>query len=105
MSDDSVPEVTPHEAARRLRDGAALLDVRNRDEFDESRVPDSLLIPLGELKERVSELPQDQDLVVICRSGGRSGLAVDWLLSQGFVAVNLSGGILDWEEEGLPVER
>jgi len=100
-----MPEVTPHEAALRLRDGAALLDVRNQDEFDEARVPDSQLIPLGELKERVSELPMNQELVVICRSGGRSGMAVGWLVSQGFKAVNLTGGILDWEEAGLPVER
>ncbi|HEY5887059.1 MAG TPA: rhodanese-like domain-containing protein, partial [Acidimicrobiales bacterium] len=84
--------------------GAAVLDVRNPDEYDEAHVPDVILIPLGELVERVDEVPAGGTLPVICRSGARSLQAAEWLRGQGIDAVNVVGGTLAWIDAGLPVD-
>lgn len=86
-------------------DGAFVLDVRQPDEYEEVRVPGAFLIPLGELPERVEEVPDGVLLHVICRSGARSGKAVEWLCTQGFEAVNVAGGTLAWVDAGYPVDR
>lgn len=92
----SVPEIGPA-ALRAEIDGAyppRLLDVREADELEVSRLPDVVHVPLGELAARISELDRDADWVVICRVGGRSGQAVQFLLAQGFRHVrNLVGGM------------
>lgn len=75
-----------------------LLDVRNPDEHAEKNIPNSILIPLSELEIRVHELEQykDQQLVVYCRSGGRSARACEFLSGKGYSALNLEGGMLAW---------
>lgn len=104
MSDDTIPAIDTQEASRRVGQGAFLLDVRRQDEFDEKRIPGSTLVPLAELEARVGEIPRDREIVVHCRSGARSATAVEFLLSEGFDAVNVTGGIIDWEAQGLPTE-
>ncbi len=104
MDENQVPEIGPEEARQRIEAGALLLDVRRQDEFDLARIPGSTLIVLDELTQRAGELPRDREIVVQCKSGGRSARAAAWLNAHGYSAVNLAGGIEDWREQGLPVE-
>ena len=100
-----IPEIDIHEAQKRVRNGALLVDVREQNEFNESRIPGSILIPLSEFQQRYTELPTDKELVMQCRSGARSGRASEFLLANDYTqVVNMAGGILAWNEAGLPVE-
>ncbi len=76
-----------------------LLDVREPFEYEQDRIQDAVLIPLGTLSVRLNELPKDRPIVVYCRSGRRSAQAVAFLREQGFIsAQNLSGGIISWRQ-------
>jgi sulfur-carrier protein adenylyltransferase/sulfurtransferase len=99
-------EVAPKAVSEALASGAMLIDVREKSEYDDLRVPGSVLIPLGELPARLAEVPTDRDVYVHCRMGGRSARAVDYLRTFGRPKTyNVTGGIEAWEEAGLPVER
>jgi len=98
-------EVTPQEGQRRVQAGALLLDVRERDEYAAVHAQGARLMPLSEFQDQYGTLSKDQEIVVICRSGARSARAAQFLLEQGYRAVNLGGGTIAWEDEGLPVER
>jgi adenylyltransferase/sulfurtransferase len=77
-----------------------LLDVREPNEFQIGRIPGSTLIPLGEVPQRVAEIPRDKEIIVHCKMGGRSARAADYLRQQGYTNVkNLKGGILDWSDK------
>lgn len=92
------------EAADRFAQGAYLLDVREQIEWEEAHVEGAVLIPLGELSTRLDELPTDEDILIICRSGNRSAQARDLLRQAGFERVtSISGGINTWMAAGLPV--
>ena len=96
--------VTPQEAESHLKNGAVLFDVREQDEWDEMHVAASTLVPLASVGDRAAEFPRDRDVIVICRSGRRSGLAQEQLFALGYDRVsNLLGGILAWHDAGLPV--
>ena len=73
-----------------------VIDVREQREFDICRIPGSVLIPLGDLPNRTSELPTDRMIVAHCHHGGRSSRATAYLCQQGFECFNLTGGIHDW---------
>jgi adenylyltransferase/sulfurtransferase len=74
-----------------------ILDVRNQPEFDLCRIPGSILIPLPALPGRLGELDQSREIVVHCKSGGRSLKAIELLKANGFTnLINLQGGILAW---------
>ncbi len=75
-------------------EGGLLLDVRHPAELTVEQVPGAVNIPLGELRARLNELPRDQEIHVICRSGQRAYYATRILLQNGFDARNLSGGML-----------
>jgi adenylyltransferase/sulfurtransferase len=82
------------------REDFFLLDVREPNEFQIGRIPGSTLIPLGEVPQRVSEIPRDKEIVVHCKMGGRSARAATFLRQQGYKNVkNLKGGILDWSDK------
>lgn len=81
-----------------------MIDVRERHEFAAARVPGALLIPLGEVVERIDEVPADGTVYVICARGGRSARAVEHFRAQGIDAVNVAGGTLGWIDAGLPVD-
>ena len=102
-AEDSVPEIDAGAANQRIAEGAAVLDVREIDEWNAGRVDGSLHIPLGELGARQGEVPTDQALVVVCRSGARSARATAALLAADYDAVNLAGGLKAWEAEGRPL--
>ena len=85
------------------RDEAFLLDVREPVEWDAGHAPDAHLVPMGELGARQDELPKDQLIIAVCRSGARSAAVVDALTRAGYRAENLEGGMLAWREAGLPM--
>lgn len=102
-----VPEIEPTELKARMDAGDApvLLDVREPYEKDIADLPEvgQLRIPLGDVAARFGELSRDDELVVYCRSGGRSGSVVQFLQAQGFEkAINLRGGVLGWQEDVDP---
>lgn len=87
---------------------AVVLDVREPGEYESGHVLNSKLIPLGKLKDRIGELEKykDRSIVVLCRSGNRSGTACFILGKHGFSqAYNLAGGIQAWKSANLPVEK
>jgi rhodanese-related sulfurtransferase len=98
-----VKQVSPREFVERRTAGApmTLLDVREDWEVKLAPVPtDYVHIPMGEITQRVGELDPKQEVVVICRSGGRSMQVAHYLEQQHFGAVsNLDGGILAWSRD------
>ena len=95
-------EISVAEASTMRDAGAFILDVRQPEEWNESHIPGATLIPLGELAVRVSEVPQDQEVVVVCRSGNRSQQGRDILLSAGFEQVtSMAGGVNQWSAAGF----
>jgi len=95
-------DITPRDLARMLEEDPELfvLDVREPFEVDICRIEGSWEIPLGQLQVRFAEVPRDRDVVVHCKSGGRSAQAVEFLKSRGYTRVkNLAGGILRWIED------
>ena len=100
------PAVDVQEARRRQTAGALLIDVRRPEEWREGHAPDAMPMPLASLGSRASEIPQDKEVLLICRSGNRSGAAQRRLLQLGYEHVfNVSGGMNAWARAGLPVER
>src|SRR6476660_156771 len=99
----SVSEISVDELADRLDAGGFLLDVRQPDEYDAGHVPGAMLIPLGEVPDRIGELPAADELLVICRSGARSLAAAEFLEQQQIRAVNVAGGTLAWIQSGRDV--
>ena len=94
-------EITPAEVD--ALPGAVILDVREPHELEKARIEGALHIPLGELVARVDEVPRDTTVYTLCHVGGRSAQATAYLESIGVDAVNISGGILAWYREGLPL--
>jgi rhodanese-related sulfurtransferase len=83
---------------------AHVIDVREKFEFDAGHVAGSVLIPMATIPLRVSEIPTDGDVYVICRSGARSWQVAAFLARQGVRVVNVEGGIGAWQWAGLPLQ-
>ena len=83
---------------------ARILDVREDEEWALGRAAGAQHIPLGQLPERLDELDPDTDYHVICRSGGRSARAAEFLAGRGYSAINVAGGSGAWLEAGKPME-
>lgn len=87
-------------------DSIFLIDVRSLNEYNESHIPGSLLVPVQNLKEPEflkaieKDIPKDKPILVYCRSGGRSVVASKILIESGFSIYNMEGGIMGWEEAG-----
>ncbi len=92
--------MTPQDLAAQLPK-RHLLDVREDDEWQAGHIDGAQHIPLGQLKERLAEVPKDQPIVAVCRSGSRSGAAVRGLVQLGYAAENLDGGVTAWARAGL----
>jgi rhodanese-related sulfurtransferase len=100
FSRPSLPSVTVADVG----EGAYLLDVREQDEWDAGHAPEAHHVPMSALISRIDEVPADETVVVICRSGHRSGQVVTYLRGQGRDnVVNLDGGIVDWVAAGRPI--
>jgi rhodanese-related sulfurtransferase len=97
-------EITVFEAADKIDQGAFVLDVRTQEEWAEYHITGATLIPLDELEARVDEVPRDQEVVVVCRSGNRSQQGRNILLDAGFTEVSsMKGGLIEWQTQGYPV--
>ncbi len=84
---------------------AAIVDVREDDEFAAVRVSGATSVPLSRFTQSLAEVPATGTVYVMCAAGGRSSQATAYLTDQGYDAVNVTGGINEWEFDGLPVQR
>jgi len=98
-----LPPDVPSISASAVPDGAVVLDVREDDEWQAGHIDGARHIPLGQVPTRVAEVAGDDQVVVVCRSGGRSARATAWLLDNGVDAVNLVGGMGAWAAAGRPM--
>jgi rhodanese-related sulfurtransferase len=99
----SVPEIDVEALAGLQATGAAIIDVREVDEYEDGHVASAVLIPLGEVTERLAEVPTGGPVYVICKSGARSHRAAEWLIGQGIDASNVAGGTMAWINSGRTV--
>jgi rhodanese-related sulfurtransferase len=105
MAEAGEPREVSREEARKLVDeGAQLLDVRAGHEWETGRIAGATHLPLAELAERAGEVEKDRAVVVYCRGGNRSSMAVAALTEAGYDAVKLSEGIVGWEQAGMELE-
>jgi adenylyltransferase/sulfurtransferase len=102
-SNDQIPEISVHDLKQRRDHGDApfVLDVREPYEADIASIGADQLIPVDQLEKRLDELKADKDeeIIVHCRSGGRSAKATEFLREKGYKASNLAGGVLAWSDE------
>ena len=104
----TLPALLDPATVNQIRDRAdvLLIDVREQTEYNEGHIPGITLIPMGEIPGRLAEIPKDKTVVVTCRSGNRSSQVASYLQQQGFTNIHdLQGGIVAWQQAGLPVER
>ena len=105
----SYEEVTPQQVEQKRRSDkqTLIIDVREPYEYREGHIPGSKLVPLGQLTKRLNELgSKEQEVILVCRSGSRSGHAASQLSALGYKKVlNLRGGMIGWLRAGLPAER
>jgi len=104
---DSLEPISRKELLRRMRDGlVTVIDTRPQQEFAAGHLPGAISLPLSELKRRLRELPQDQEIVAYCRGPYcvLSYEAVAELRKRGFKAFRLEDGYPEWKAAGLPVE-
>lgn len=102
-----IEEINPKEVLAEVANGTVFVDVREPYEIDEVAydIPNQLQIPLGEIPTRLAEIPQDKNVIIGCRSGGRSMNACQFMAMQGYTNVkNLQGGIMGWVENGCPTK-
>ncbi len=101
-AETAIDEISVMELKARLdrKENFVLIDVREPSEFDICRIPGSKLIPLGDLDKRINELSPENEILIHCKSGGRSRKAVRHLQQAGFKRLkNVTGGILAWADE------
>jgi rhodanese-related sulfurtransferase len=98
-------EISVAQAYEKSQQGVFFLDVRSQAEWDQMHIAKSTLIPLDQLSSRLGEVPKDQDVVVICRSGVRSKEGMTILHGAGYIrVVCMTGGLLAWKEAGYPLD-
>lgn len=99
----TIKEISVDELAAIIEQGGRVIDVREPSEFDEARVPGSVLVPLGTVPHQVDQFRGPDTTYVICRSGGRSMKACEFVAAQGADAANVAGGMLAWIASGRDV--
>ena len=100
-----VKEICPTTTMGRVKEGALLIDVRESEEVAALAfaVPQIINIPLSEFEERYNEVPKDKEVVIVCKSGGRSLRAAGFLVNHGYTNVlNMQYGLERWVEKGFP---
>lgn len=98
-----IENVNVDQALELLSNGALLLDVREDVEWEQGRAPEAIHISLAEVPDHLDDLDKERKIVCVCRSGGRSARAGQFLLEQGFDVVNLDGGMTAWADEEKPL--
>lgn len=102
-----VKEICPTTTQEWIQRGALLVDVREQDEVKQLAfdVPELLHIPLSEFENRFREIPQNREVVLVCKSGGRSFRATGFLMHYGYdKVVNMEHGIVRWAQKGFPLK-
>ena len=102
-----VKEICPTTTQQWVKNGAILVDVREANELEQLAydVPNILHIPLTEFEERYIEIPKDKEVVMVCRSGGRSLRAAGFLVNHGYdKVVNMKHGMIRWVQKGFPTK-
>lgn len=102
-----IPAISAQELNEKLKNAKAplVVDVREPEEYQQGHIARAKLIPLGELGQRLKDLPKDQDFFCVCASGSRSTAATRQLVKAGYKAINMSGGMSAWMRAGLPVKK
>ena len=104
-----ITEISPQEAAAKSQSGeATIVDVREKDEWDESHIPDAVHMSRGTVELEVEEKVPDLNALIICHcgGGGRSALAADSLQKMGYKNVrSMAGGFKAWKAAGLPTTK
>jgi rhodanese-related sulfurtransferase len=96
----AIPAVSVNDVAA----DAFILDVREDDEWVAGHAPEALHVPMMQIPTRLEEIPDDRDVVVVCRVGGRSAQVVAFLQQNGMErTINLDGGMSDWAASGRPM--
>jgi len=98
-----VPTIEVAQVPDPIPEGVTVLDVREPLEWQHGHIDGAVHIPLTQIPDRAAELPVDQQLLVVCKVGGRSSQATAFLREKGFEAINLAGGMIDWVEAGRPM--
>lgn len=96
-------EITVSDLALEIDTNAWVLDVREDYEWADGHVPTAHHIPLNQLPDNIHLVPKDEKIFVICAAGGRSMVAADYLISQGYDAVSVSGGTGGWISSGREI--
>ena len=99
----NIEEISATDASSAVAAGAFLLDVRNDDEWAAGHAPNAHYVTLSAIPDRLGEIPSDQNIVVVCRAGGRSLKAAEFLVAQGYRAANLTGGMQAWAASDLDI--
>lgn len=102
-----VKEICPTTTQKWVKNGALLVDVREKDEVDALSfdVPNIINIPLSDFENRYTEIPKDKEVVMVCKGGGRSLRAAGFLVNQGYTnVVNMQHGITRWVQKGFPTK-
>ena len=100
-----VREISVAEAYQKVQQGVFVLDVRTPEEWDQMHIANTTLVPLEELSNNFDQLPKNQEILVVCRSGRRSKDAVAILKQAGFTNLSsMSGGLSQWQAAGYPLE-
>jgi rhodanese-related sulfurtransferase len=100
MEQSDFPEITVDELGALREKGVFVLDVRQPDEYRDGHVPGAVLVPLDQLGGRLAEVPREEPVYVICRTGSRSALATRALVGAGYDATNVAGGTEQWIAAG-----
>ncbi len=98
-------EIDIDQAAAAFEQDVTVLDVREPEEYREGHVPGAVLIPTGQLADRMDELDRDRPVYVVCASGNRSSAMTELLTAAGFDATNVAGGTSAWMRSGRPTEK
>jgi rhodanese-related sulfurtransferase len=103
---ETLPDtITIQEAHELYQEDVFLLDVRTQEEWDDFHAPNTTLIPLDQLESRLGELPENEPIVVVCRSGNRSQAGRDILLANDYEpTTSMAGGLNAWRDAGYPIE-
>ena len=97
--------VSPHQAKELQDAGGMLIDVRESHEYRAGHAPGAKHIALSVLERRLKEIPKERQVLVICQSGMRSNQAAKLLSSNGYKVTDVSGGMTNWQRQGLKVVR
>ena len=93
-------ELTPKQVEELLNNEnemTNIIDVREDEEVAAGKIPTATHIPLGSIEQRMNELDKSKEYIMVCRSGGRSGQATQFLENQGYKVINMTGGMMSWE--------